>query len=72
MADAVARLSDTFGSARREAIRYGLGADSSGGGSSHGWYTGEEEDVQHPAHHATAADLVHADDFDDEREQLPS
>jgi hypothetical protein len=47
MAEAAARLSDSFGSARREAIRYGIeseGASRGHGGSSHGWYTGEEDD----------------------------
>lgn len=47
MADAVARLSDSFGSARREAIRYGIeseGAGSGHGASSHGWYMGEDDE----------------------------
>jgi hypothetical protein len=46
MADAVARIGESFSSQRRETIRYdlGTGGASGHGASSHGWYTGEDDD----------------------------
>jgi hypothetical protein len=69
MADAVARLSDTFNSARREAIRYGLESDGASGGysgSTHGWYTGEDDDPSHSVHYPATEIPSSADDYDDQ------
>jgi hypothetical protein len=65
MADAVARIGESFSSQRRETIRYDLGtAGASGhGASSHGWYTGEEDDDE--------IALVHDPEFGDLR-PMPS
>jgi hypothetical protein len=46
MADAVARIGESFSGQRRETIRYDLGMAGAGGhgASSHGWYLGDDDE----------------------------